>query len=255
MLSLIFLVFAVIHLSIWLWGWKLWADNGRPVALLVVLIASTLLFYDNLRIGMGRFIGEGDLLYAVSVPAFAWHWSLLPLLVIGAGSVARLAGLNWAQGKVVMGAFCVVAVGLSAYDIPKIFSMDLHLACLDDTVRYTTSVKEGQLCSPTDQVVTSGEHAPVVAIVTNLIVLAVGIALWIQRGWAWLAVGSGLMFVAAGAFGSGTYALPISNLGEIAITLGFIATCTHFARLKQRSAGAVGGSVGAPLGAIERNRA
>ena len=251
MLSLIFLVFAVIHLSIWLWGWKLWAETGRPVALLVVLVGATLLFYDNFRIGIGRFIGEGDLLYNLSVPAFAWHWSLLSLLVIAAGSVARLAGLKWAQGKLVMGAFCVVAVALSGYDIPKIFSMDLHIACLDDTVRYTTSVKEAQLCSPTDQVVSSGEHAPVVAIVTNLIVLAVGIALWIQRGWAWLAVGSGLMFVAAGAFGSGTYALPISNLGEICITLGFIATCVRFARLKQRSAGAAG----APSGAMGRNPA
>jgi hypothetical protein len=255
MLSLIFLVFAVIHLSIWLWGWKLWAETGRPVALLVVLVGATLLFYDNFRIGIGRFIGEGDLLYNLSVPAFAWHWSLLSLLVIAAGSVARLAGLKWAQGKLVMGAFCVVAVALSAYDIPKIFSMDLHIACLDDTVRYTTSVKEAQLCSPTDQVVSSGEHAPVVAIVTNLIVLAVGIALWIQRGWAWLAVGSGLMFVAAGAFGSGTYALSISNLGEICITLGFIATCVRFARLKQRSAGAAGAPVGAPSGAMGRNPA
>ena len=236
MLSFVFLAYAVIHIGIWLWGWKLWAETGRPVSLLVVLVGGTLLFYDNFRIGIGRFIGEGDLLYDLSVPAFAWHWSLLPLLVIAAGSVARLAGLKWAQNKLVMGAFCVVAVALSAYDIPKIFSMDLHIACLDDTVRYTTTVKETQLCSPTDQVVSSGEHAAVVAIITNVIVLAVGIALWIQRRWAWLAVGSGLMFVAAGAFATSKYALPIANLGEICITLGFIVTCAHFARLKQRSA-------------------
>ena len=200
--------------------------------LLIVLVGATLLFYDNLRIGIGRFIGEGDLLYNLSVPAFAWHWSLLSLLVIAAGSVARLAGLKWAQHRLVMGAFCITAVALSAYDIPKIFTMDLHIACLDDTVRYTTAVKETQLCNATGQVVSSGGHAPVVAIITNVFVLAVGIALWIQRGWAWLAVGSGLMFVAAGAFGSGTYALPISNLGEICITVGFIVTCVHFARLK-----------------------
>lgn len=245
MLSLIFLVFAVIHIGIWLWGWKLWAETGRPVALLVVLIGGTLLFYDNLRIGMGRFIGEGDLLYALSVPAFAWHWSLLPLLVIAAGSVARLAGLKWAQGKLVMGAFCVVAVGLSIHDIPKIFSMNLHLACLEDTLRYTTSVRETQLCSPTDQVIANNEF-PLVAIVTNVIVLGVGIALWIQRGWAWLAVGSGLMFVAAGAFGGNKYGLPIANLGEICITLGFIVTCARFARLKGGAAGTMGIPSGAP---------
>jgi hypothetical protein len=239
MLSFIFLGYAVVHIGIWLWGWKLWAETGKPVSLAIVLVGGTLLFYDNFRIGIGRFIGEGELLYNMSVPAFAWHWSLLPLLVIAAGSVARLAGLNWAQNKLVMGAFCVVAVGLSAMDIPKIFAMDLHIACLDDTVRYTTTVKESQLCSPDDEVVPSGADAASVAIITNIIVLAVGIALWISRRWAWLAAGSGAMFVAAGAFATSPYSLPIANLGEICITLGFIVTCAHFARLKQKEAGGV----------------
>lgn len=233
MLSFVFLTFAVIHIGIWLWGWKLWAETGRPVALLIVLVGGTLLFYDNFRIGIGRFIGQGDLLYAMSVPAFAWHWALLPLLVIAAGSIARLAGLPWARSRLVMGAFCVIAVGLSAMDIPKIFAMELHAACLDDTVRYTTSVKESQLCSPTDTVVPSGAEAANVAIITNVFVLAVGIALWIQRRWAWMAVGAGLMFVAAGAFATSRYSLPISNLGEICITLGLITTCAHFARLRR----------------------
>ena len=85
-------------------------------------------------------IQVGDTLHALSVPAFAWHWSMLPLLVIAAGFVARLAGLGWARNRIVMGAFCVVAVALSAMDIPKIFDMDLRVACLDYTVRYTTNV-------------------------------------------------------------------------------------------------------------------
>ena len=234
MLSLVFLAYAVIHITIWIWGWKLWTETGKPVALLLVLVGGTLLFYDNFRIGIGRFIGQGDLLYNMSVPAFAWHWSMLPLLVIAAGSVARLAGLKWAQHKLVMGAFCLAAVALSAYEIPKIFAMELHPACLADTVRYTTTVKEGQLCSPTDAVVSRGAEAALVAIITNVIALIVGIALWVQRRWPWLAVGSGLMFVAAGAFGGHQYGLPIANLGEILITLGFIVTCAHFGRLKLR---------------------
>lgn len=235
MLSFIFLGFAVIHLSFWLWGWRLWARTGRPVSLAIVLIGGTLLFYDNFRIGIGRFIGEGELLYAMSVPAFAWHWSLLPLLVIAAGSVARLADLSWARSKLVMGAFCVVAVALSIHDIPKIFDMQLVSACLEDTVRYSTQRSAAQLCNPTDPVVTSGADAATVAIATNVIVLLVGIALWIQRRWPWLAIGSGLMFVAAGAFARSPWSLPISNFGEICITLGFIVTCAHFARLKQGS--------------------
>jgi hypothetical protein len=231
MLSFIFLMHAIIHLGVWLWGWKLWSETGRPVSLFLVLFGGTLLFYDNFRIGIGRFIGPGDTLHALSVPAFAWHWSMLPLLIIAAGSVARLAGFGWARNKVVMGLFCVVAVVMSAIDIPKIFAMDLRLACLEDTVRYTTSVPPAQVC-PGGEPYTEGAGGPLVAIVTNLVVLAVGIALWVKHQWPWLALGAGAMFVAAGAFAGSKYSLPIANFGEICITLGFIVTCAHFARLK-----------------------
>ncbi len=232
MLSLIFLLYAVVHLSLWLWGWWAWLNAGKPTALFLVLFASTLLFWDNFRIGIGRFIGEGELLKAMSVPAFAWHWSLLPLLVIAAGSIARLAGLDWAQKRWVMGAFCLVAVGLSALDIPKIFSMELYPACVADTLRYSSGVSEAQLCSPDAQVV-KGPGAAMVAILTNVVVLIVGIAIWIRHKWPWLALGSGAMFVAAGAFATSYYSLPIANFGEILITGGLIATALHFAREAQ----------------------
>lgn len=232
MLSYIFLAYAVIHLALWFWGWKLWSELGRPTSLFLVLFGGTLLFYDNFRIGIGRFIGEGDLLYAMTVPAFAWHWSMLPLLVIAAGSVARAADFAWARNKVVMGLFCVVAVALSAHDIPKIFSMDLKVACLADTIRYSTIVRPEQVC-PGGVPYTEGAEAALVAIITNVIVLGVGIALWVRRKWPWLALGSGAMFIAAGAFARSPWSLPIANLGEICITSGFIVTCAHFARRRQ----------------------
>ena len=229
MLSYIFLTYAVVHLSIWIWGWVAWSRAGRPVALTLVLISSTLLFYDNFRIGIGRFIGEGDLLKALSVPAFAWHWSMLPLLIIAAGSMARLAGLNWARNRFVMGGFCVLAVALSAMDIPKIFSMELVPACIDDVLRYSTSVNEAQLCGP-DSVVVQGAGAAFVAIATNIVVLIVGITIWVRRRWPWMALGALAMFIAAGVFARSYYSLPIANFGEILITLGLISTALHLSR-------------------------
>ena len=235
MLSAIFLVFAVVHLTIWIWGWRAWARNGRPRALFLILFAGTLLFYDNLRIGTGRFIGQGELLEAMTVPAFIWHWTMLPLLVIAAGIIARRAGLGWAQSKFSMGAFCVVASVLIALDVPKIFDFDLYPTCVADTVRYSTNVGPDALCSPDDQVVTGGPGAALVAIVTNIIVLIVGIALWIQRGWKWLALGAGAMFIAAGAFAGSHWSLPIANFGEILITVSLIASALHFAGDRQET--------------------
>lgn len=230
MLSFIFLVFAAIHFGIWVWGWTLWAKLGRPWSLFLILFGGTLLAYDNIRIGSGRFIGQGEFLEAMTVPAFVWHWTLLPLLVIAVGSIARDAGLKFAQKKWVMGGFCVAAVAMSALDIPKALDFDLYPACVADTVRYTTNVSAEALCSPGDQVVEGGPGAALVAILTNLIVLAVGIVLWVRRGWPWLAAGAGVMFIAAGAFATSKWSLPIANGGEIFITLGLIVTAAHFAR-------------------------
>lgn len=235
MLSYIFLAYAVIHLAIWLWGWKLWSTTGRPVALLLVLVSSTLLSYDNFRIGIGRFLGQGDFLYSLSVPAFAWHWALLPLLVIAVGSIARLAGLRWAGNRIVMGAFCIVAVALSVHDIPRIFSMELHPTCFADILRYSTSVREGQVCTG-GVVVPGSTDTAIAAIITNVITLFVGIAVWARRRWPWMAAGSALMFFAAGAFARSPYSMVIANLGEICFTLGLIATCVHFARKRQQRA-------------------
>ena len=249
MLSLIFLVFAVVHLVIWVWGWKAWAANGRPRGLFLVLFAGTLLWYDNFRIGSGRFIGEGELLQAMTVPAFAWHWTMLPLLAIAAGSIAKQSGVAWAQSKFAMGAFCVVASVLIAMDVPYLWQIDLHPACVADTLRYTTSVSELQFCSP-DAVVVEGAGSPLVAVLVCIIVLVVGIVLWVQRGFPWMALGALGMFIAAG-IGPPLFPkwnLPISNFGEILITLGMISTAVHFARLSTSADRAGAGSAAVTAG-------
>ena len=235
MLSLVFLAYAAVHLVVYVWGWRLWAANGRPTALFIVLFGATLLWYDNFRIGVGRFIGPGDTLYRLSVPAFAWHWTLLPLLIIATGSLARLAGLQWARNRWVMACFCILAVALSAMDTPKIFHLQLHTACLADTVRYTTNVAASQLC-PGDLVAhTEGPGGALAAIITNFVALGVGLALWAKRRWPWLAFGAGVMFVAAGGFARSKWALPVANFGEIFINTSFVITCAHFARLRARA--------------------
>ncbi len=239
MLSWIFLVFAAIHVALLVWGWRAWGPAGRPVALTILLFGNTLLWYDNFRIGIGRFLGEGAVLYNLAVPAFVWHWTLLPLFVIVAGSIARLADLTWARNRLVMGLFCLVAVGLIALDFPYTVGLlfgevgpfpavELRAACIADTLRYSTKVSASQLCGPEAAVFANGP-SPLPAILMNIIMVAVGIALWIRHGWKWLAVGPGLMFVAAGGAPLwGAYMLPVANFGEILFTVGVMVTILRF---------------------------
>jgi len=230
-LSLTFLAFAVVHIAIWVWGWFAWQRGGRPATLGIVLFANALLWFDNFRIGIGRFVGEGELLATLAAAAFVWHWTVLPVFVIVAGMLARRAGLGWAQGRVVMGTFCVVAVGLFVLDVPSTVrllsgAVELYPACIGDTLRYTVTVTLDQLCAPGDTVIT-GPNAFLVPVIMNVIMLGLGIALWFQRRWPWLAAGTGLMFIAAAPV-YGVAGLPVANFGEVLFALSVMVTCLRF---------------------------
>lgn len=241
MISTLYLGYAVTQLGLWLWGWRAWARLGRPVALTLVLVPATLLWYDNLRIGLGRWLGEGALLHALSVPVFVWHWLLVPVFVIAAGSLARSADLPWARPRWAMGAFCLVATGLIALDLPYALGLllgpvaglpevELRLGCLRDAIRYTVTLSQTFACGP-DAVIGRTGPGPLVAIVMNVIVLGVGVALWRARRWPWLALTALAMFVAAAGLPLwGVDGPPVANLGEIVFVAGLLATGVRFAR-------------------------
>lgn len=240
MISALYIVLAAVHVLVLSWGFRAWTRSGRPVALLLVLVPTALLWYDNLRIGIGRFVGEGPFLYALSVPVLAWHWTMLPLYVLAAGAIARDAGLAWAKTRGAGVAFGAVAFALFAIDVPYALgvvfgavgpwpAVELRLGCIGDAIRYTATLSPAYLCGPDDVVHRVGP-GPVVAIVMVVVVLAVGVALWLRRAWPWLAVSAGAMFVAAaGGPVWGTYAPPVANVGEVVFVVGFIATAMRFA--------------------------
>ena len=71
--------------------------------------------------------------------------------------------------------------------------------------------------------------SPLPAILMNIIMVGVGVALWIRHGWKWLVIGPGLMFIAAGGAPLwGVYALPVANFGEMLFTVGVLVTILRF---------------------------
>jgi hypothetical protein len=222
-----------------------WARAGRPAALAWVLVPTALLWYDNARIGLGRFLGEGELLYTLSVPALAWHWTMLPVFVLAAGAIARAAGLVWARHALGRAGCWALAAVLFAVDVPYAIGVvfgpvgpfagvELRLGCIGDAIRYTATLTPAYFCGPETEAYRIGP-GPVVAIVMVVVVGIVGVALWRARRWPWLAVAAGVMFLAAaGGPAWGTYAPPVANVGELAFVAGLLATAARFAAARRR---------------------
>jgi hypothetical protein len=217
MYSLMFLGFAIAQASLFVWAMRLWRST-HATALPVILIPLLFLVWDNLRVASGIVIGFGETLYWLSWPVFWAHWLSGCWLIIASGSILRLAGFGFARSRAVMAGFCLVTVALMLHDLPLFWTKDIYPVCEFDLIRYSGSVTEANRCSP-DQPLIKGEF-PIAPVVTCFVVIGTGIALWVRRGFPWMAVGGIVMLLTA--------AVPVlsrnrlDNLGEVFIKGGSI---------------------------------
>ena len=209
MLTALYLILSVLFVVL-VWQVSKMKRNNYGLLLLLVLAG---LFYDTLVIGIGKFIGEGDLLKTLNAGRFYVHALLTPAMMIFGFGVLRKAGVKWAQGKTAHIVICVITtllIALGAYS--DILQLDLQTKTVADTLRY---INEGGMKGP-----------PIPAILTIIFLIVAGILLWRNTGWMWLAMGAILMFIAAGAgMGDMFY---IGNLGEIILGFANVATAKKY---------------------------
>ena len=209
MLTILYLILCA-GFGILVWQLLKLKKNSYVWLLLLVLAG---LFYDTLIIGIGNFIGEGNLLKALNAGRFYVHALLTPTMMIFGFGILRASGIKWAQSKtshIVVCSFSTLLVLLGAYS--DILQLDLHTKITADILRYTN---EGGLKGP-----------PIPAIVTILFLIVAGISLWRNTGWVWLAIGACIMFIAAGAgVGEQFY---LGNIGELALSFANVATARKY---------------------------
>jgi len=187
------------------------------------------LIYDNLMIAVGATIGAGDLLIALSWPRFALHAICTPFTMIAVWQFANAADFSWAQdrrGWAVIWIFVIsmVALGMST----GLIGLEIHPACYQGILRYSSAVSETHLCF-TGQMTVVGHGPPIPSIATGVFAMGVGIALWWGRGWPWLLAGA-LTMMAAAAVPTSQFGLGASNGGEVILLLSYAATAARFSR-------------------------
>lgn len=228
MLSLGYLIIAVIDIAVLVWAMKLYKQYPST-ALMLATMPLTLMWFDNLTIGLGSTLGEGPLLLGMNTVRFLAHYILLPFSIIAIGSMARQAGFKWAQPKIVMAAFCVLASYFMAHDLWRFYNATFYHSCFADTLRYTTHIAQYTVCSPDDIVGTGQRIAPVPAITLNNMMLVFGAYLWWKIGYKWLFLG----VLASTAF----FAVPftstggiVGNVGEPIISIVILMAAVHITK-------------------------
>lgn len=211
MTSLVFAVFALVHLGLTAWLVRLAVVRHSTHTWLVAIVAAGLV-YDNGIVALGSTLGAGDLLYALNYPRFVVHALVTPLLVIFAVGAARDLGLAWARRRLVHAAFCLLATGLIVQGLlAEVVGLTLVPGREGDALRYSAAEAS----------------APIPSITAILVLVAVGLALLVSARNGWMLLGAVLMFAAAAAPSA---PLAVGNLGEVALIGGLALTARKAGR-------------------------
>ena len=231
-----YLIIAAIDVAVLLWALRLW-KTYPSTALYLATVPLFLMWFDNLTIGLGRTLGEGQPLIAMNTVRFLAHYICLPITFIAIGSMARQAGFAWARPKVVMAGFCLVAVYFIAHDLWLFSGATFYPSCFADTLRYTTHISGFTACSADAQIGAGRRIGPLPAMVLSASLIVFGLYLWVKIGWKWLFLGSlgATAFFAVPYAGTGGI---VGNVGEPVISVVILTTAVaitkRFGRAGQR---------------------
>lgn len=189
--------------------------RGRAAGAAAWLVAAICLglAYDNLVIAAGRAVGFGPALEALSTPRFWIHALLTPLLIVAGGLMAGRLGVRWAASRAAaVGGAVLVAVLVAIGLAEDVAGLELAPEKYADLVRYTNEGAGGP---------------PIPAIVTIVVLIVLGAAVWRTAGSPWLCLGSLTMFAAAALGNAHPW---LGNLGELALQASVVATLAAAAR-------------------------
>ncbi|MDZ4168727.1 MAG: hypothetical protein U1E26_03605 [Coriobacteriia bacterium] len=212
-----YIVYAIAQAVVAVWAFVLWRKD-RTVGALALLLPIAAVWYDNLIIALGGFIGPGPMLQALTFPRFAGHALLTPLWIVAAVSFAVRAGAFAKRARtVVIGSYvlygAMVAVGL----LNEVVFFKGELVTEGDAVYYTNV---GRLFTP-----------PPPSLTMLVVVLICGaLVLWHTR-WPWMLLGA-LPVPLSQFLRSDSSAFLLVNSGEVIMSVSLVATLAFLQRRK-----------------------
>lgn len=200
-----YLIVALIQIALAVMMFRLMRRSKNWYAVPVFIIFCGIV-YDNLIIGSGSFIGEGELLKALNMPRFVIHGIFTPMLLIFAFGIVKRVGVSWAQTKTLHSIVCLFALGLIALGVyDEIIKLTLAPVWENGTLRYKNIASAGP---------------PIPAITTIIFVMIFGIITWWKTKSPWLFVGSFAFFCLAPFAAKFIW---IGNLGEVFMNMSAVA--------------------------------
>lgn len=185
-------------------------------SLALALILPTVLAhpYDNLVIALGRLVGEGPLLVALTWPRFVLHVLVLPGLVVALALLARRAGVGWAGHPAALPVAALLATAtLAAGVFGELLGLNLAPQHRGDVLLYTHAHSSGP---------------PPGAVAFLLSALVYGGAIGLRARWPWIALAALYTVLVQAAPDIGLRSALV-NTGEVLLLATLLLAVRRFA--------------------------
>jgi hypothetical protein len=212
MLTTIYLICAACSLALVVAGLR-HLRAAPSLALALTLPAIIAILYDNLVIAMGRTLGEGPLLVALTWPRFVLHVLVLPPLIVAMLLLTRGAGVRWASRRAAMiVALLLAAATLAAGVISEVMRLELAASYRGDILFYTHAHPAGP---------------PPGAIMLLVGAIIYGGAITLRARWPWLALAALYTLLAVPVPDDGLSGALV-NLGEVLLMGAMLLAVRRF---------------------------
>jgi hypothetical protein len=163
--------YTVAYLALLAYGALLWHRRHQASTLFLLLVTFGV-FYDNLILTLGNWLGTGALLLGLSAPRFVLHQMILPWIIYAAYDQARQAGQRWAQPPAMRWIAILLSAAVMVAGIAtRLWTLHLEPVVMDGVLRYVAVDTVGP---------------PIVSIVSIGVVGVVGLVFWRSNHWPWI---------------------------------------------------------------------
>ena len=156
--------------------------SGVGILSNVLILVIIPLIYDNGILGIGKWIGKGDILESMSAARFIMHAIFTPLLILFSLDVLRRAGIEWSKktaALLITAAYTLIALLIEL--ITVVWDLSLKAEKSYGVLSYTAA--------------NSPDGPPIMILMVTLALLISSILLWKRTGWYWMFIGVALMLI------------------------------------------------------------
>ncbi|MBV6736568.1 hypothetical protein [Priestia megaterium] len=213
--TILYFLFSFCYIVLFFFSIYVVRKNTSPFYMLFLPLVIAGLIYDNIMIGIGSFIGEGDTLRSLSMLRFWFHALFTPTLVLFAYGVAKYSTITWAKKPVAGILFLLTTFALISYETLETISQHMEVVREYGIVRYTLVGSSGP---------------PLMVLIVAIILLFVGISLFRKTRWSSMMIGVAVMLVGS-AVSIPIPSTAVTNTFELIFIFSLFLTQRHLMKI------------------------